>query len=92
MGGLEFALVDALKQGDIAGAGVDVFTKEPPDTSNPLIANMSLPNLLLTPHVAWGSESSFPKIGKILIGNITAFCTGQAAKPNCVASIVADAF
>ncbi|WP_341662600.1 D-2-hydroxyacid dehydrogenase [Vibrio sp.] len=78
-GGLvdEFALVDALKQGDIAGAGVDVFTKEPPDTSNPLIANMTLPNLLLTPHVAWGSESSFPKIAKILIGNITAFAQGR---------------
>lgn len=78
-GGLvdEKALVDALKQGEIAGAGVDVFTHEPADISNPLIANMNLPNLLLTPHVAWGGEASFPKIAKILISNIIAFVEGR---------------
>ncbi|NMU76038.1 glycerate dehydrogenase, partial [Vibrio parahaemolyticus] len=62
-GGLvdESALVDALKQQEIAAAGFDVFTQEPADESNPLIANMSLPNLLLTPHVAWGSDSSIQR-------------------------------
>ncbi|MCV5753701.1 hypothetical protein OFN51_33405, partial [Escherichia coli] len=44
-GGLvdEQALVDALKQSEIAAAGFDVFTQEPADESNPLIANIHLP-------------------------------------------------
>lgn len=78
-GGLvdESALVNALKQGDIAGAGVDVFTQEPADNSNPLLANSALPNLLLTPHVAWGSDSAISKLVAILIDNIAAFERGE---------------
>ncbi|MDF5523229.1 NAD(P)-dependent oxidoreductase, partial [Vibrio parahaemolyticus] len=78
-GGLvdESALVDALKQQEIAAAGFDVFTQEPADESNPLIANMSLPNLLLTPHVAWGSDSSIQRLAEILIENINAFERGD---------------
>ena len=69
-GGLvnEQALVDALKNHEIAGAGMDVFTQEPADNSNPLLANSHLPNLLLTPHVAWGSDSSIQKLSDILNG------------------------
>ncbi|NVD07552.1 D-2-hydroxyacid dehydrogenase [Vibrio sp. JPW-9-11-11] len=78
-GGLvdEEALVDALKQGGICAAGVDVFTDEPADESNSLIANMHLPNLLLTPHVAWGSDSAIQKLADILIENIAAFLEGK---------------
>ncbi|MEF1283692.1 MULTISPECIES: D-2-hydroxyacid dehydrogenase [unclassified Vibrio] len=78
-GGLvdEEALVDALKQGVIRGAGVDVFTDEPADESNSLIANMHLPNLLLTPHVAWGSDSSIQSLVDILMDNIAAFIAGR---------------
>ncbi|WP_019277974.1 D-2-hydroxyacid dehydrogenase [Vibrio coralliilyticus] len=78
-GGLvdEAALVEALKRGTISGAGVDVFSQEPADDSNPLLANMSLPNLLLTPHVAWGSDSSIQNLANILMDNITAFHQGQ---------------
>ncbi|MFV0447697.1 MAG: D-2-hydroxyacid dehydrogenase [Vibrio sp.] len=77
-GGLvdELALVDALKKRQIAGAGVDVFTQEPADIDNPLLANMDLPNLLLTPHVAWGSDSAISQLVKILINNIEAFVAG----------------
>ncbi len=77
-GGLvdELALVDALKQRQIAGAGVDVFTQEPADIDNPLLANMDLPNLLLTPHVAWGSDSAISQLAKILVTNIEAFVAG----------------
>ncbi len=77
-GGLvdELALVDALKQRQIAGAGVDVFTQEPADIDNPLLANMDLPNLLLTPHVAWGSDSAISQLAKILMNNIEAFVAG----------------
>ena len=78
-GGLvdEEALVDALKEGVIRGAGVDVFTDEPADESNSLIANMHLPNLLLTPHVAWGSDSSIQSLANILMDNIAAFMDGR---------------
>ncbi len=78
-GGLvdEQALVDALKQGQIAGAGVDVFTCEPADSNNPLLANGELPNLILTPHVAWGSDSAINKLVAILIDNIAAFARGE---------------
>lgn len=47
-------LADALRAGDIAGAGVDVFTEEPPPADHPLLAD-DIPNLLITPHNAWGS-------------------------------------
>lgn len=78
-GGLvdEEALVNALKSGAIAGAGVDVFTQEPADETNPLLANMHLPNLLLTPHVAWGSDSAISRLAVILIENIAAFVEGK---------------
>ncbi len=78
-GGLvdEKALVEALENSEIAGAGVDVFTAEPADESNPLIANMDLPNLLLTPHVAWGSDSAIQRLANILGENIEAFVAGR---------------
>ncbi|MCK8073001.1 D-2-hydroxyacid dehydrogenase [Vibrio sp. 1CM23M] len=78
-GGLvdEQALVEALKSNEIAGAGMDVFTQEPADNSNPLLANSHLPNLLLTPHVAWGSDSSIQKLSDILIDNIDGFVEGN---------------
>ncbi|MFA0580419.1 D-2-hydroxyacid dehydrogenase [Vibrio breoganii] len=78
-GGLvnEVHLVEALKSGEIAGAGFDVFTQEPADTSNPLLANMSLPNLLLTPHVAWGSDSALQSLVDILLNNIDDFIAGK---------------
>ena len=70
--------MDGLKQGEIAGAGVDVFTQEPANENNPLIANMHLPNLLLTPHIAWGSDSSIQRLAEILIENINAFERGES--------------
>ncbi|PKH08018.1 D-2-hydroxyacid dehydrogenase [Moritella sp. Urea-trap-13] len=77
-GGLvdEEALVDALHDQQIAGAGVDVFTQEPADDSNPLIANAHLPNLILTPHVAWGSDSAIQTLAEQLINNIEQFVAG----------------
>ncbi len=55
-GGLvnEQDLADALRAGDIAGAGIDVFSEEPPSLDHPLLAD-DIPNLLITPHNAWGS-------------------------------------
>lgn len=47
-------LADALRAGEIAGAAVDVFSEEPPGEDHPLLA-ADIPNLVLTPHNAWGS-------------------------------------
>lgn len=50
-------LADALRAGDIGGAGVDVFTEEPPPADHPLLAD-DIPNLLITPHNAWGGVAA----------------------------------
>ena len=78
-GGLvdEEALVDSLKEGRLGGAGVDVFTDEPAGESNSLVANMHLPNLLLTPHVAWGTSSAIDNLMTILMDNVRAFLDGE---------------
>ena len=77
-GGLvdEAALIDAILTQQIAGAGVDVFTQEPADDTNPLVANAHLPNLILTPHVAWGSDSAIQTLANQLINNIEKFVAG----------------
>lgn len=49
------ALVSALQSGQIGGAAIDVLDVEPPPANHPLL-NKSVPNLLVTPHVAWASD------------------------------------
>ncbi len=53
----EGALATALKNGVIAGAGLDVLSEEPPPPANPLLCP-DIPNLILTPHCAWGAQQS----------------------------------
>lgn len=53
----EAALFAALKSGDIAGAGLDVLSNEPPRDGN-ILLDKSLPNLIITPHCAWASEEA----------------------------------
>lgn len=57
-GGLvdEAALAAALQEGQIAAAGIDVLEQEPPDGQSPLFGKV--PNLLLTPHIAWASRAA----------------------------------
>jgi glycerate dehydrogenase len=77
-GGLvdEQALVQALKEKLIAGAGFDVLTKEPPQEGNPLL-DLKLPNLIVTPHVAWASDGAMQFLADQLIDNIEAFVAGK---------------
>ncbi len=73
-GGLvdEDSLVEALRAGTIAGAGVDVLTTEPPREGNPLL-ELDLPNLIVTPHVAWAGRDAQQTLADQLIENIEAF-------------------
>ncbi|MDX1695107.1 MAG: D-2-hydroxyacid dehydrogenase [Ketobacteraceae bacterium] len=70
-------LVTAVKEGIIAGAGVDVLTEEPPRQGNPLLEE-SLPNLLVTPHCAWASREARQRILTITSDNIRRFRAGKA--------------
>ena len=77
-GGLvnEAALVEALDEGLIAGAGFDVLTAEPPRSGNPLL-DLRRPNFILTPHVAWTSDEAMQSLANQLIDNIEAWVTGK---------------
>jgi glycerate dehydrogenase len=79
-GGLvdEAALAEALRRGLIGGAGCDVLSREPPDDGNPLLAPdiLALPNFILTPHVAWSSNTAMARLAEQLIDNIEAFVRG----------------
>jgi glycerate dehydrogenase len=72
----ETALVNALQQGEIAGAGFDVASEEPPPADNPLL-NYPSPQLIVTPHVAWASRSARQRLIDEIIKNIEAFRLGQ---------------
>lgn len=72
----EEALVEALRAGVIAGAGVDVLSEEPPRQGN-ILLNQDLPNLIVTPHVAWASKEAMQALAHQLIENIEAFVRGE---------------
>lgn len=74
----EAALIQALKEGWIGGAGFDVITAEPPPAGHPMVAPelLALPNFLLTPHVAWASRPAMQTLADQLIDNIEAFVAG----------------
>ena len=76
-GGLvdEAAVAAALKNGVVAGAGFDVLTEEPPRSGNVLL-DPSIPNLIITPHVAWASREAMQILADQLIDNIEAFVGG----------------
>jgi glycerate dehydrogenase len=77
-GGLvdEAALIQALDEGLIAGAGFDVLTVEPPKDGNPLL-DLRRPNFILTPHVAWASDGAMQFLADQLIDNIDAWASGR---------------
>jgi glycerate dehydrogenase len=59
------ALVAALREGLIGGAAIDVLDVEPPPRNHPLLAR-DVPNLLVTPHVAWASEHAQARLARTL--------------------------
>jgi glycerate dehydrogenase len=77
-GGLvdERALIQALEQGLIAGAGFDVLTVEPPRDGNPLL-ELRRPDFILTPHVAWASDGAMQFLADQMIDNIDSWAEGR---------------
>jgi glycerate dehydrogenase len=77
-GGLvdEAALIQALDQGLIAGAGFDVLTVEPPKDGHPLL-DVRRPNFILTPHIAWASDGAMQFLADQLIDNIDLWAAGK---------------
>lgn len=76
-GGLvdEAALIQALDEGLIAGAGFDVLTVEPPRNGHPLL-DVRRHNFILTPHIAWASDGAMQFLADQLIDNIELWCAG----------------
>ncbi len=75
----EPALVTALEQGQISGAGVDVLSVEPPPAGNPLLCCRH-PNLIITPHSAWGSREARQRIVGQVGENIRGYRQGRALR------------
>lgn len=72
----EHDLATALRTGKIAGAATDVLSVEPPKEGNVLLAN-NIPNLIITPHSAWGSVDARQRIVQQLTENASAFQQGK---------------
>lgn len=72
----ENAVLKGLESGHLGGAALDVLHVEPPQADHPLL-HSNHPNLLVTPHVAWASQSSVARLKATLTSNIAAFAAGK---------------
>ena len=70
----EAALIEALENGTIAGAGLDVQETEPPEETNPLY---TMDQVLLTPHMGWKGLETRQRLVSILADNIKQFMEGN---------------
>lgn len=70
----EQALADALNNGDILAAGLDVLKTEPANKDNPLL---TAKNCYITPHIAWAAKETRARLLKILEENIIAYLEGH---------------
>jgi len=82
----EAALAKALREGWIGGAGIDVFSKEPPDITHPLIlaAKEGL-NIVLTPHIAGATSDARMRIIQVTVENVLRVMLGE--KPQNVVNL-----
>ncbi|HPM87452.1 MAG TPA: D-2-hydroxyacid dehydrogenase [Bacteroidales bacterium] len=71
---VEKDLANALNDGRIAGAALDVLSVEPPPSDNPLL---SAKNCIITPHVAWASFSARKRLMDIAVSNVRQYLSGN---------------
>jgi glycerate dehydrogenase len=70
----EQALADALNDGALAGAGLDVLSTEPPSPQNPLL---NAKNCIITPHIAWATQAARRRLMDIAVYNVQSFIDGN---------------
>ncbi len=70
----EEALAEALNNGEIAGAGLDVVWTEPPAKENPLL---KAKNCYITPHIAWATRAARERLYRVAVENVAAFLDGR---------------
>lgn len=69
----EEALAKAVLDGRLGGIGIDVYSTEPMPLNHPLQAVKNMPNVILTPHMAWGGYETRVRVLKEMASNVTAF-------------------
>jgi glycerate dehydrogenase len=69
----ERALAASLHAAQIAGAGVDVLSTEPPPSDHPLL---TAPNCYITPHIAWATRAARERLLDVAVANVQAFLAG----------------
>ena len=70
---VEQDLADALNEGEIAAAGLDVLSVEPMQAQNPLRSIKDSEKLLITPHIAWASVEARNRLMQIIVEQIKSF-------------------
>lgn len=70
----EEALSKALNEGKIAGAALDVLSKEPPSADNPLLATQ---NIIITPHISWATYEARTRLMDIAVNNLKQYLSGK---------------
>jgi glycerate dehydrogenase len=69
------AVADALRAGRLGGAAIDVLPQEPPVDGNPLLAG-DIPNLIVTPHIAWAAREARQRCLDEMAANVEDFLRG----------------
>ncbi|MBN8281492.1 MAG: glycerate dehydrogenase, partial [Gammaproteobacteria bacterium] len=70
-------LLAALQAGRLGGAGIDVLAAEPPAAGHPLL-DARLPNLIVTPHIAWAAREARQRALDEVVANVRSFLAGES--------------